>query len=163
MLSSCTLGCLLLLSSAQTGGTFTNSPIISTQMVRLNPFFLKIYSIGSRNKWLTSPFKVIKAFFPAMLVENITLCCCVLPPFPHSHTAIPFYLNSRCSCFHIRIQNLKTTTSIAIIHCVGETDRKYHCSLHNTMSCTFCTEHTELHLRQQQFPCRRQRRILYLI
>lgn len=34
----------------------------------------------------------------------------MLPPFPYSYTVIPFYLNSRCSCFHIRIQNLKMMT-----------------------------------------------------
>ena len=68
----------------------------------------------------------------------------LLPPPPHTYKIIHFYLNSRCSCFLLKTQSLKMTSSTCHNPLCGRNRHTVsYCSLYNTLSCTFCSEHTE--------------------
>lgn len=68
----------------------------------------------------------------------------LLPPPPHTYTIIHFYLSSRRSCFLVKTQSLKMTSSTCHNPLCGRNRHTIsYCSLRNTLSCTFCSEHTE--------------------
>lgn len=73
-----------------------------------------------------------------------TLLLQSLPQPPQTHTIIHFYLNSWSSRFLVKPQSLKMTSSTCHNPLCGRNRHTIsHCSQYNTLSCTFCSEHTE--------------------
>lgn len=93
--------------------------------------------------------------------KHCTLLLQLPPPPPHTYAIIHFYLNSRCSCFLVKTQSLKMTSSTCHNPLCGRNRHTVsYCSLYNTLSCTFCSEHTETPLEATAISMQEAKEIL---
>lgn len=112
--------------------------------------FLTTNSSGSRNRLqrLCRNLNIQSCNFPKSFQKTLHLAAAVAPPAPCTYTVIWFYLNSGRSCFLVKPQSLKTTSSTHHNPLCGRNRHTIlYCSLYNTLSCTFCSERTETPLK----------------